>query len=147
MNELDVMMMMMSEEILKKLDERKLAARKTLLDENPMPEGYTETQVEEMQDRWEAVFDAAKDPEAIEMAIRGGLRSGHVLERWLLQGGDDWIRDSLIARGWSPKRYFEILALGASNIKIKHAALELASLTDEYEAAGWKPMAEPEKAL
>ena len=139
--------MMMSEEILKKLDERKLAARKTLLEENPMLEGYGEEQIEEMLDRWEGVFDAAKDPEAIEMAIRGGLRSGHALEKWLFQGGDDWIRDGLVARGYSIKRFYEILALGASNIKIKHAALELASLIDEYEAAGWKPRDEPGEGL
>jgi hypothetical protein len=138
----------MSEEILKKLDERKLAARKTLLEENPRPEGYGEEQIEEMQDRWEEIFDAEdEDPEETEMAIRGGLRSGHALERWLFQGGDDWLRESLVARGYSIKRFYEILAVGAFNIKIKHAALELSSLVDEYELAGWKPRDEPGKGL
>lgn len=139
---------MMSEEILKKLDERKLAARKTLLEENPMPEGYGEEQIEEMLDRWGEVLDLAKDDQAaIEVAIRGGLRSGHALERWLSSGGDDWLPDIFAARDWGIKRYFEIVALNSPSLKIRHAALDLATLPDEYEAAGWKSRAEPGEGL
>ncbi len=131
---------MSDELILKKLDERKLAARKTLLEENPMPEGYNEDQIEEMQDRWEEVLNPAKgDQAAIEVAIRGGLRSGHPLEKWLISGGDDWLPDIFADRDWGIKRYFEILALNAPSLKIRHAALDLATLSEEYEAADWKP--------
>jgi hypothetical protein len=134
----------MSEEILNKLDERKLAARRTLIEENPRPEGYSEELIEDLQVGWKEVLDATRgEPDAVDMVIRGALRSGQAPDVWLFQGGDDWLYDSFIARGWNIRQYFTILALNAPNINVRHAALDLDYLIEAYVAAGWKPMDVP----
>ena len=125
--------------VLKRLDERKLKARKVLHKGNPKPRGFSEETIETAQDEWQSALDLIEDYGKICAVLGAGLRSPSRLDVWLLQGGDDWLTDYFVVRKWPLEIIWKTLAENAPSKKVRAAAKELARLPPEYAKTGREP--------
>jgi hypothetical protein len=123
---------------LNRLDERKVKARRDLAKANPKPRAFRGGEVETAQIEWKEVFDDASSADYLPMLLRGGLRSPSRVDVWLFQGGEQWLQDLIIAKGWDVRVFYQVLSESAPNKKVRKAAKELAKLPKEYALAGWK---------